>query len=89
MTFQTTPTFEADFRQLKPDEAKQAREKLKLLASNLYHPSLRVKKMRGKPGERGIYRMRVNRSLRITFTLQEDTVILRRVGGHDDTIHRP
>ncbi len=82
-------TFRRDLKRLTPQETKQTKAKIQLLRKDLRHPSLRLKKMKGDAGQRGIYRMRVSRSLRITFRIKGDTIFLRRVGGHDETIVNP
>ncbi len=67
-------------------------DKLQLFVENPTHPSLRVKKMRGR--ER-IWELSVTREYRITFEWREDAesdvervAILRRVGTHD-VLKRP
>ncbi|MBT3231980.1 MAG: hypothetical protein HN356_04130 [Calditrichaeota bacterium] len=45
--------------------------------------------MKGEAGKLDIYRMRVTQSLRITFSINGDLLILRRIGGHDKTILSP
>ena len=81
--------FKADYLKLSDQEAKLAKDKIALLQSDFRHPSLRTKKMKGEPGQLGIYRIRVTQSLRITFSIEGDTIFLRRIGGHDKTISSP
>ncbi|MBZ0264937.1 type II toxin-antitoxin system mRNA interferase toxin, RelE/StbE family [bacterium] len=89
MKIRYTESFKSDYSGLDDKEIRQTKAKFALLIENLFHPSLRVKKMKGKPGQSGIYRMRVTSSLRITFTIDDDIIILRRVGKHDDTTNKP
>lgn len=81
--------FKRCFAKLTKEETKQTKAKIYLLEQNLYHPSLRVKKMKGKAGKEGIYRMRVTKYLRVTFMIEGDTIYLRKVGGHEKTIKKP
>ena len=89
MKIKVDETFKRCLAKLTNQEAKQITAKIKLLEKDPYHPSLRVKKMKGKPGRQGIYRMRVTKSLRVTFRIKSDTIFLRKVGGHDETILNP
>lgn len=50
-----------------------------ILSENPKHPSLRVKKMQGTGV---VWEARVTRSYRLTFEMNEDVFILRRVGAH-------
>jgi mRNA interferase RelE/StbE len=65
---------------LPEDLRRRIREKLRLLAENPGHPSLRVKRM---PGHRGIWEMSVSMDHRVTFEYAGNTIRLRRVGSHD------
>ena len=56
---------------------------LRLLADDWRHPSLHVKHLHGTEG---IWEARASLSLRITFELAGDTIILRSVGAHDKTL---
>ena len=52
MAFQLTltPRFEKNFKALTAQERKQVQNKLRLLAENPLHPSLRVKRIQGSAG---------------------------------------
>jgi len=89
MKIVVTDTFKRNFSTLSDEEAKLVRDKLALLMDDTRYPSLRVKKMKGRARLSGIYRMRVSKSLRVTFTMKGDTIILRKVGGHEETIIHP
>jgi len=56
------------------------------MSENLRHPSLQVKKIQGTEN---IWEARAGLSLRITFEMNEDTIILRNVGRHDETLRKP
>jgi len=59
---------------------------LRLLAVNLRHPSLQVKKMKGRDD---LYEARVDLRYRLTFLMEHDVFILRVVGDHDDVLKNP
>ena len=50
------------------------------MEKDLKYPSLQTKKIKGAEG---IWEARVSQSLRITFNLEKNTIILRTVGEHD------
>ena len=53
------------------------------LGNDWRHPSLQVKRVRGLAG---VWEARASLSLRITFEMDGDTIVLRNVGSHDKTI---
>ena len=64
-----------------PDEIqKQVDSKLKLLAKDFRHPSLRAKKM---SGYEKVWEARVTQGYRFTFEIYNDSYLLRKVGRHD------
>lgn len=76
-----TRSFERDYRDL-PERLKQDVQKIAgLVVSNHRHPSLRAKKM--KPKTLGTYEVRISKGYRMTFSLDGDKIIVRRVGSHD------
>lgn len=79
MRIRWTRHFTEDFRRLSQDVRIHAEKTIRLLKENPRHPSLRAKKMEGT---RGIFEARVSRSHRMTFHLEEDTIVLRRIGTH-------
>jgi hypothetical protein len=50
------------------------------------HPGLRVKKVQGTSD---IWEARASHSLRLTFEIHEDLLILRNVGPHDKVLKNP
>jgi mRNA interferase RelE/StbE len=81
-----TARFHKAWKELNEDEKELAKKALRNMASDLRYPALRVKKMKGVEG---IWEARVSQTLRITFQIQGDTIILRNIGRHDDTLERP
>lgn len=80
MILKRAHSFEQDYIRL-PEQVQALMEKaIRLLGENPRHPSLRVRKMKGTEE---IWEGRVTRSYRITFNLERNVIILRRVGTHD------
>lgn len=73
-------TFDKDFKKLHPDIKNAVLNKLDIFINNPFHPSLRVKKIKGTDN---IWEMTITRNYRITFMPVGDTRILRKVGTHD------
>ena len=86
MKITRTARFKKAWQELIEEEKELGRKALRNLATDLRYPALRVKKMQGV--ER-IWEARVSRSLRITFEIEGDTIILRNIGHHDETLERP
>ena len=76
----TTRTFDRLFKRLPKAIQGAAYEKLDLFLSDLGHPSLRVKRIRGT--ER-IWELSVTMNYRLTFEIDGERIILRRIGTHD------
>lgn len=66
-------------RHLPTQLQKRALRKLALLKTNLAHPSLRVKKMKGV-GD--VYEGSINMSYRFIFEIDGERLVLLRVGPH-------
>jgi len=81
-----TARFKKAWKELTEEEKELGRKALRNLATDLGYPALRVKKMQGVEH---IWEARVSRSLRMTFEIQRDTIILRNIGRHDETLQRP
>jgi len=80
-----TARFKKAWKQLSEREKDLVRKALKNLATDLGYPALRVKKMQGTEH---IWEARVSRSLRMTFQIEGNTIILRNIGRHDETLER-
>ncbi len=57
-----------------------ADKQIERLLSNPNHPGLNMKKMRDP---RNIWEIRISRSHRATFQIQDDLYIMRRIGPYD------
>ncbi|MBI2830984.1 MAG: hypothetical protein HYX79_01855 [Chloroflexi bacterium] len=86
MKITRTAKFKKAWVELSEEEKDLARKALKNLATDLRYPALRVKKMQGVEH---IWEARVSRSLRMTFEIQGNTIILRNIGRHDETLEHP
>ena len=86
MKITRTARFRKVWKELTEEERELARKALRNLATDLRYPALRVKKMQGVEH---IWEARVSRSLRMTFEIEGDTIVLRNIGRHDETLERP
>jgi len=75
-----TKNFIREYRKLPQQIQKATDKQLGLLLSNPQHPSLNIKKMQDP---RDIWEGRVTESYRVTFQIEGNTYILRKVGTHD------
>lgn len=78
--------FRRSYRELPSDVQKRADKQIAFLSENMYHPSLRTKKIKGREG---IWEARVDYHHRLTFEIIEDTIFLRVVGNHDAVLKNP
>lgn len=80
MILRRLESFVKDYNNLPSDIQKRVDKQLRFLVKNPKHPSLNTKKMKD-PSD--IWEARVTESYRLTFQIEKDTYILRRVGTHD------
>jgi len=73
-------SFKRAYKVLPKDIQTQVDKQLTALLENPGHPSLHIKKMEGHPS---IWEARITAGYRITFQVDGDTYLLRRVGSHD------
>ena len=86
MKIARTDRFKKAWEQLTKREKTLARKAIANLAVNIRYPSLRVKKIRGTEN---IWEARVSYSLRMTFQIEGNMIILRNIGHHNETLGRP
>jgi mRNA-degrading endonuclease RelE of RelBE toxin-antitoxin system len=86
MIIERTERFKRAYKKLDEAKKQQVVRALGLLATDLRHPSLQVKRVQGTAR---IWEARASLSLRITFELQGGGILLRNVGEHDATLQRP
>jgi mRNA interferase RelE/StbE len=80
-----TRSFERLFKRLTKRIRNETYEKLALFLRDPAHPSLRVKRIRGTDR---IWEMSITMNYRLTFEVDEQRVLLRRIGTHD-VLRRP
>ncbi len=86
MRLAITERFQRAYRKLSSADQALADKALRLLTENVRHPSLQVKKIKGTED---VWEARASRSLRITFEIHGELIILRNIGRHDETLKRP
>jgi mRNA interferase RelE/StbE len=86
MRIARTESFQKAWRQLTEEQKVIARKSIENLLADMRYPGLRVKKIKGTDS---IWEARVSRSLRMTFQLDRDTIVLRNIGQHDETLGHP
>ena len=86
MKISRTNRFKKSWEKLTEEEKELSRKALRNLVADIRYPALRVKKIKGV--ER-LWEARVSRSMRMTFQIQGDVIILRNIGRHDETLDRP
>jgi mRNA interferase RelE/StbE len=86
MRLARTDRFKRAYGELGAEEQALADKALGFLAADLRHPSLRVKKIKGTEN---IREARVSRSVRLTFEMHGDLLVLRNIGKHDESLRRP
>jgi mRNA-degrading endonuclease YafQ of YafQ-DinJ toxin-antitoxin module len=86
MRIARTENFKKAWKQLTEEQKALSRKAIENLVVDTRYPGLRVKKV--KVTEH-IWEARVNRSIRMTFQIEGDTIILRNIGQHDETLGRP
>ena len=86
MRITRTARFKKAWKQLNEAEKTLALKAIKNLAMDVRYPALRAKKIKGA---RDIWEARVSRSLRLTFQIESDAIVLRNIGRHDETLEQP
>lgn len=79
MTIRFLSPFVRDYKKLDPPVRDKVDAFLQVLAVDVKHPSLKVRKMVNRTD---IYEARVDLHYRVTFTIIENAIYLRRVGTH-------
>jgi mRNA interferase RelE/StbE len=83
---QYTDRFARAYSDLDASNGKRVDKALRLLGENLQHNSLYVKKVEGT---KDIWEARASDSIRLTFQMQADVIVLRNVGPHDEILRNP
>jgi mRNA interferase RelE/StbE len=86
MIFTHSDRFKENYVKLNEEIKKRVKTKLKLMAENPMHPSLRTKRVQGT---QNIFEASVNMSIRITWQYVENGIFLRNIGEHNETLKNP
>ena len=86
MRFEYTDHFQRAYNDLTDQDAERVKKALRLLVENPRHPGLRVKRVQGTDR---IWEASASRSIRLTFEMHGDLIVLRNVGAHDETLKKP
>lgn len=78
--YQTTREFDRAFKRLPRRIQSEVLEKVERFLDDPTHPSLRVKRIRGTEH---IWELSITMNYRLTFEVDEERVLLRRIGTHD------
>ncbi|OIO37145.1 MAG: hypothetical protein AUJ75_04700 [Candidatus Omnitrophica bacterium CG1_02_49_10] len=79
-SFVYLPHFKRDYKKLSLEVKEKVQKAILRMGEDLKYPGLRVKKIKGTDS---IWEARASQSVRLTFNLQGNTIILRTVGEHD------
>lgn len=86
MPTELSKRFMRAYDRLPPDVQERVVRALRLLDENWRHPGLHAKRL---SGHRDIFYARVDRDHRLTYERRGDTLVLRNVGRHDETLENP
>jgi mRNA interferase RelE/StbE len=86
MKIARTDRFKKAWEKLSEEEKDLGRKALRNLAVDMRYPSLRLKKIKGSYG---LWEARASQSLRMTFAVIDETIILRNIGPHDEALGKP
>lgn len=86
MKIARTDRFKKAYNNLTDEDKRRAEKALRLLVSNISHPSLRVKRIHKT---QGIWEARVSKKIRMTFEMGDDLLLLRNIGQHDKILDSP
>jgi len=81
-----TERFKRAYRKLEKQEQERVKQALIQLLADRAHPGLRVKRVQETAK---VWELRASRDIRVTFEIEENTIILRNVGHHDLTLRNP
>ncbi len=81
-----TNVFKKDFQKLPRVVQDNFGKKIKLFVSDINHPSLRVKKLKGHENR---WEASIDMFYRFTFEIHSDYYLLRRIGPHDIVLKKP
>lgn len=80
-----TDKFKKSYKKLHPNEKKQIKNKIEILATNPMHPSLRSKRIQGT---NGLFEFSANMDIRIIWYYENDLIIILADVGHHDILNK-
>jgi len=80
MNTRLTEDYLRDYRRLPESIRKKIKRVTDLLASDIRHPGIRAKKVINAPD---VWEARIDLHVRMTFRIEGDTLVFRRIGNHD------
>ena len=86
MRLEYTDHFQRAYNDLTDQDAERVKKALRWLVENPRQPSLRVKRVQGTDE---IWEASASLSIRLTFEMHGDMIVLRNVGVHDETLKKP
>ena len=86
MIFIRSDRFKVNYLKLNDEIKKKVKTKLKLMAENQMHPSLRTKRVQGT---QNIFEASINLNIRMTWQYVENGILIRNIGEHDETLKKP
>ena len=75
-----TKSFRKDYKNLRQEIQERLDKQLIFLLENSRRPSLRIKKIKGRPD---IWEGRISKEYRFTFQIIDNTYLIRRAGTHN------
>ena len=79
-SYQFSNRFKKEYKALPKEIQNAFDKKLAIFLNNIYHPSLRVKKIQGTKDR---WEGSITMKYRFTFEFSEDKLIFRTIGTHD------
>ncbi len=79
MKIRRTDRFKKDYQRLPPEIQERVDQKLRFLARDPRHPSLRIHKLRGV---KGLWELSVTMNYRVVFQINDEYCVLLGVGPH-------
>lgn len=80
-----TESFKKHYKILHPNEKKQIKKKVEMLANNPMHPTLRAKRIQGAEN---LFECSANMDIRIIWYYENDQMIILADGGYHDILNR-
>jgi mRNA-degrading endonuclease YafQ of YafQ-DinJ toxin-antitoxin module len=79
--------FKKNVEKLPIEIKRQLKKKLEIMLENPRHPSLRVKKLKGRKD--GVFEASINMDIRMTWEYVDGGILLRNIGEHEETLKNP